>query len=384
VQESVSGERVIKAFVQEKAQERAFDRVNDENRKTAMNVQKLDSAFGPVLHFLVGVTYVVAIVVGGGYTIKGEMTLGSFVTFNYYIGSLIWPMLALGDSVTLVSQGIAGINRIHQVFDEPQDIVDDPEPDNVTELEGEIEFKDVTFRYREDLPLAVDGVSFKIETGETLAILGRTGSGKTTLVNLLTRVYDIDSGSITLDGHKIKKIPLSVLHENIAYVPQDNFLFSDTLAGNISFGKKGATREEIVAAAKSADIHDNIMEFPEGYETMVGERGVTLSGGQKQRSSIARAILKDSPILILDDALSAVDTDTEERILYNLKRDREGKTTIMIAHRVSTVQNADHILVLDDGRIIEYGTQDELLSRDGAYASMFRKQQLESELSMVE
>ena len=358
--------------------------MNDENRKTAMNVQKLDSAFGPVLHFLVGVTYVVAIVVGGGYTIKGEMTLGSFVTFNYYIGSLIWPMLALGDSVTLVSQGIAGINRIHQVFDEPQDIVDDPEPDNVTELEGEIEFKDVTFRYREDLPLAVDGVSFKIETGETLAILGRTGSGKTTLVNLLTRVYDIDSGSITLDGHKIKKIPLSVLHENIAYVPQDNFLFSDTLAGNISFGKKGATREEIVAAAKSADIHDNIMEFPEGYETMVGERGVTLSGGQKQRSSIARAILKDSPILILDDALSAVDTDTEERILYNLKRDREGKTTIMIAHRVSTVQNADHILVLDDGRIIEYGTQDELLSRDGAYASMFRKQQLESELSMVE
>ena len=375
---------MIKAFVQEKAQERAFDKVNDENRKTAMNVQKLDSAFGPVLHFLVGVTYVVAIVVGGGYTIKGEMTLGSFVTFNYYIGSLIWPMLALGDSVTLVSQGIAGINRIHQVFDEPQDIVDDPEPDNVTELEGEIEFKDVTFRYREDLPLAVDGVSFKIETGETLAILGRTGSGKTTLVNLLTRVYDIDSGSITLDGHKIKKIPLSVLHENIAYVPQDNFLFSDTLAGNISFGKKGATREEIVAAAKSADIHDNIMEFPEGYETMVGERGVTLSGGQKQRSSIARAILKDSPILILDDALSAVDTDTEERILYNLKRGREGKTTIMIAHRVSTVQNADHILVLDDGRIIEYGTQDELLSRDGAYASMFRKQQLESELSMVE
>lgn len=384
VQESVSGERVIKAFVQEKAQERAFDKVNDANRKTAMNVQKLDSAFGPVLHFLVGVTYVVAIVVGGGYTIKGEMTLGSFVTFNYYIGSLIWPMLALGDSVTLVSQGIAGINRIHQVFDEPRDIVDDPEPDNVTELEGEIEFNDVTFRYRDDLPLAVDGVSFKIEKGETLAILGRTGAGKTTLVNLLTRVYDIDSGSITLDGHKIKKIPLSVLHENIAYVPQDNFLFSDTLAGNISFGKIGASREEIEKAAKSADIHDNIMEFPEGYETMVGERGVTLSGGQKQRSSIARAILKNSPILILDDALSAVDTDTEERILDNLKRDRKGITTIMIAHRVSTVQNADHILVLEDGRIIEYGTQDELLSRDGAYASMFRKQQLESELSMVE
>ena len=197
-------------------------------------------------------------------------------------------------------------------------------------------------------------------------------------------MYDIDSGSITLDGHKIKKIPLSVLHENIAYVPQDNFLFSDTLAGNISFGKIGASREEIEKAAKSADIHDNIMEFPEGYETMVGERGVTLSGGQKQRSSIARAILKNSPILILDDALSAVDTDTEERILDNLKRDRKGITTIMIAHRVSTVQNADHILVLEDGRIIEYGTQDELLSRDGAYASMFRKQQLESELSMVE
>ncbi|MBQ7459883.1 MAG: ABC transporter ATP-binding protein [Oscillospiraceae bacterium] len=384
VQESISGERVIKAFVQEKAQEKAFEKVNDANRKTAMNVQKLDSAFGPVLHFLVGATYVVAIVFGGTYTIRGEMTLGSFVTFNYYIGSLIWPMLALGDSVTLVSQGIAGINRIHEVFDETPDITDDPEPDAVEKLEGDIEFSGVSFRYKEDLPLAMDNVSIRIGKGETLAILGRTGAGKTTFVNLIERVYDIDAGSITLDGHDIKKIPLSVLHENIAYVPQDNFMFSDTLAGNISFGKLDASREEIEAAAKSADIHDNITDFPDGYETVVGERGVTLSGGQKQRSSIARAILKNSPILILDDSLSAVDTDTEERILYNLKESRRGKTTIMIAHRVSTVQNADHVMVLEDGRIIEYGKREELFEKDGAYASMVRKQQLESELRMVD
>lgn len=293
-------------------------------------------------------------------------------------------MLALGDSVTLVSQGIAGINRIHEVFDETPDITDDPEPDAVEKLEGDIEFSGVSFRYKEDLPLAMDNVSIRIGKGETLAILGRTGAGKTTFVNLIERVYDIDAGSITLDGHDIKKIPLSVLHENIAYVPQDNFMFSDTLAGNISFGKLDASREEIEAAAKSADIHDNITDFPDGYETVVGERGVTLSGGQKQRSSIARAILKNSPILILDDSLSAVDTDTEERILYNLKESRRGKTTIMIAHRVSTVQNADHVMVLEDGRIIEYGKREDLFEKDGAYASMVRKQQLESELRMVD
>lgn len=380
VQESISGERVVKAFVQEKLQYKAFRAVNENKRQATLNVVRMDAAFGPILHFLVGLTYVVAILIGGYFTMLGEMTLGRFVEFNMYIGSLVWPMLALGDSITLISQGVAGLNRIHEVFDEVPDIQDDPDCDDVEVLSGQISIRDMTFRYRDDMPPMLNDISVEIAPGETLAVMGRTGSGKTTLVNLLCRMYDITDGSITFDGHDIRKIPLRVLHENIAYVPQDNFLFSNTLAGNMSFGKLDATPEEIREAAKAADIHDNIMDFPEGYETVVGERGVTLSGGQKQRSSIARALLKNSPILILDDSLSAVDTDTEETILENLKRVRAGKTTIMIAHRVSTVQNADHILVLDEGRVIEYGTRDELLEAHGVFATMVEKQQLEAQL----
>lgn len=382
VQESISGERVIKAFVQEQRQVDAFREVNDKNRRTSLSVVRLDAAFGPILHFLVGVTFVIAIVIGGWQTMTGAMTLGRFVAFNSYVGALVWPMLALGDSITMVSQGIAGLNRLHEIFDETPDIVDDDDLDDVTELGGEIEFRDVTFRYKDDLPDALRDISVRVKKGETLAVLGRTGAGKTTLVNLICRVYDVNEGTITFDGHDIKKIPLKVLRENIAYVPQDNFLFSNTLATNIAFGKLDATQSEIEEAAKTADIHDNITEFPLGYKTVVGERGVTLSGGQKQRSSIARAILKDSPILIMDDSLSAVDTDTEETILENLKRVRAGKTTIMIAHRVSTVQNADHILVLDDGNMVEYGTHDELMAKGGVFATMVEKQRLEAQLAM--
>ena len=381
VQESISGERVVKAFVQEEKQSVAFRAVNENKRRATMNVVKLDAAFGPILHFLVGLTYVVAIVAGGYYTMLGDMTLGSFVAFNMYIGSLVWPMLALGDSITMISQGVAGLNRIHEVMDEQSEIFDDPHPDPVDSLTGQISIKNLNFTYQKDLPNALHDVNVEIAPGETLAVMGRTGAGKTTLVNLLCRVYDVTGGSIEFDGHDIRKIPLHVLHENIAYVPQDNFLFSNTLANNISFGRLDATQEQIEAAAKDADIHENIMDFPEGYATMVGERGVTLSGGQKQRASIARALLKDSPILILDDSLSAVDTDTEETILENLKRVREGKTTILIAHRVSTVQNADHVLVLDEGGVAEYGGHDELLQKEnGVFATMWKKQQLEKQL----
>ena len=384
VQESVSGERVVKAFVQEKRQIDAFCAVNDKKRKASLHVVKLNILFIPTLRLLVGVTYVIAILVGGWFTMIGEMTLGRFVMFNAYIGSLVWPMLALGDAITTLSQGIAGMKRIHEIMDEESEIRDAAEPDEVGPFSGQIRIKDLSFRYSENLPEKLRHVSVSVEPGETLAVMGRTGSGKTTLVNLLCRLYDVEDGAIEYDGHDIKKIPLRTLRENIAYVPQDNFLFSQTLSGNISFGKLDASQEEIEKAARAADIHDNIMEFPEQYETMVGERGVTLSGGQKQRSSIARALLKNSPILILDDSLSAVDTDTEERILKNLKEYRKGKTNIIIAHRVSTVQNADHILVLDEGVPAEYGSWDELMERDGIFASMARKQQLERQLQQVE
>ncbi len=379
VQESISGERVIKAFVQEEKQLQAFEKINDNNRKANLGVVKLMAAFGPSLDFVVGFTYVVTIIYGGYLCMIGNITLGRFVAFNSYIGSLVWPMLAFGDSITSISQGIAGMGRLHQVFGEKPDIFDDLDVDKDRILQGKISLKNVNFAYKETLPNALSDISVEIEKGETFAILGRTGSGKTTLVNLLCRVYDIKSGSIQFDDADIKSIPLHTLRESIAYVPQDNFLFSDTLAKNIAFGKQDATMNEIIEACEFACVHDNIIDFPEKYETMVGERGVTLSGGQKQRSSIARALLKDSPILILDDSLSAVDTDTEEKILTNLKKIRQGKTTIMIAHRISTVQNADHIMVLDEGKMIEYGTYEELMALDGAFKAMVEKQQLEKQ-----
>ncbi len=380
VQESISGERVIKAFVQEEKQLKEFEKINENNRQANLHVVKLMATFGPSLDFVVGFTYVVTIIYGGYLCMIGNITLGRFVAFNSYIGSLIWPMLAFGDSITSISQGIAGMRRLHQVFDEKAEIFDQENVDKSIVLQGKISLKNVDFAYSESLPNVLSDISVNIEQGETLAILGRTGSGKTTFVNLLCRVYDITSGSIEFDDIDIKRIPLHILHESIAYVPQDNFLFSDTLAKNIAFGKQDATMNEIIEACENACVHDNIIDFPEQYETMVGERGVTLSGGQKQRSSIARALLKDSPILILDDSLSAVDTDTEEKILTNLKQIRQGKTTIMIAHRISTVQNTDHILILDEGKIIEYGTYEELIKLEGVFKTMVEKQQLEKQL----
>ena len=383
VQESVSGERIIKAFVQEKQEAERFRAVNEGKRRATMSVVKMDAAFGPILRFLIGVTYVVAIVYGGWLTITAEMTLGKFVAFNAYIGSLVWPMLALGDSITNFSQGYAGVDRIHEVFDALPEVFDASEPDEVERLNGEIDIRHLTFAYRADVATGIRDLTLHVAPGETLAIMGRTGSGKTTLVNLLCRAYEAPEGTILFDGHDIRRIRLGTLHENIAYVPQDSFLFSDTLSRNIAFGKPDATAEEIAAACEDADVAGDIADFPEQYETVVGERGVTLSGGQKQRVSIARALLKDSPILILDDSLSAVDTDTEETILGNLRRARAGKTTIMIAHRVSTVMSADHILILQDGRMAEYGSREELMQIPGGiFRTMAEKQQLERQLEL--
>ena len=382
VQEAVSGIRVIKAFVQEHKELAAFAVTNKNNQEKNLSVVRLQALFVPLLDLIVGISSLLTLLYGGYLAIDGTISLGQFVAFNSYIGMLVWPMIAAGECITYVSQGLASLKRIMTISQEQPDIVDGAEVKPVEHLEGDLVFDHLTFSYPgESNAPALSDICLHVEKGSTLAVLGRTGSGKTTLANLLMRLDDVKSGMIRIDGHALKHIPLRVLRGDIAYVPQDNFLFSDTLENNIAFGVAEKDPEAVRQAARDACIHDNIMDFPDNYQTMVGERGVTRSGGQKQRSSIARALLKNAPILILDDALSAVDTDTEEQILRNLKANRQGKTTLIIAHRISTIQNADHILVLDEGKIAEYGTHEELMDRHGLYRSIYEKQQLEKQLS---
>lgn len=403
VQESFSGVRVIKAFVRERAQLKEFAKVNANTRDKTLNVVKLQSIIIPLLDVVIGLSSLITLIYGGYLALVGDITLGRFVAFNQYIGMLVWPMLACGDAINMFSQGFASADRIKQVFDEKPEITDALVMGNVAsstanapagnasglslnsdsqstpfQIRGEITFSHLTFLHKGHTEPTIKDLNLKVPVGTTLAIIGRTGNGKSTLVNLLLRLYNTKPGMILIDGRDINTIPLKELRENIAYVPQDNFLFSDTLKSNIAFGAEDEDMDRIVRATRDACIHDSIAAFPDGYETIVGERGVTLSGGQKQRSSIARALMKNAPILILDDALSAVDTDTEEHILYNLKKNRQGMTTILIAHRISTIQNADMILVLEDGEAKEVGNHAQLMEKHGIYRDMFEKQQLEA------
>ncbi|MBQ1860623.1 MAG: ABC transporter ATP-binding protein [Clostridia bacterium] len=383
VQETVSGIRVIKAFVQEHFELAAFALKNQKTKEKNLGVVRLIALAMPLLDLIIGLSMLITLIYGGYLTINRSITVGQFVTFNSYIGMLVWPMIAVGECVSSMSQGLASLGRIRTILHEVPDISDTPDcRHDITALKGSITLDHLTFAYPDThgVPVLQD-LSVSVRAGETLAIVGHTGCGKTTVISLLERLYDPpEADMICIDGVPVSRIPLRVLHEQIACVPQDSFLFSDTIENNIAFGMDAPDHAVIESAARAACLHDNIMMFPEGYQTRIGERGVTISGGQKQRTAIARALVRNAPILILDDALSAVDTDTEEQILQNLKTLRSGKTNLIIAHRISTVQHADHILVLDHGRAAEYGTHEELLALGGIYRDLFDRQQLEKQL----
>lgn len=390
VQESLAGIRVLKSFVQEEADFRSLEQASVNSMEKNLSVVKLRAVFGPALDAITGISLLMTLIFGGRMVLNGQVSIGQFVAFNSYIGMLVWPMIACGDCINTFSQASAAFQRIAVIFREKPDIVDAErakQSQDLVRLGGDIRLNALTFTYPDGEEPVLKNINLHIRPGEMLGVLGRTGSGKSSLADLLLRVYDCEKGMLLLDGRPIDEIPLAALHRDMAYVPQDNFLFSDTLEENIAFGleerisEHPELRDSIRQAARDACIHDNIMDFPKEYLTLVGERGVTLSGGQKQRSSIARALLKDSAILILDDSLSAVDTDTEEQILENLMRLRKDKTTIVIAHRISTLQKADHIAVLTDGELTEYGTHDELVALGGFYARINERQQLEHELT---
>ncbi|WP_432402044.1 ABC transporter ATP-binding protein [Wukongibacter sp. M2B1] len=376
VQESFSGIRVVKAFIQEYEEIKAFDKTNRNNFDKNIKLAKLRSAIEPIIRFVVGASMILTLVYGGRLTMLGRISLGELVAFINFLTMLVWPMMAIGMVLNVIAQGKASLDRIEKILDEESEVSDGEDTLTLKKLEGSISINDLSFKYPGSKELALKDINILINQGESLGIIGRTGSGKTTMVNLLLRIYNVPNEKILLDGKDIMNIPLKTLRENIGYVPQDNFLFSDTIARNIAFADSDMNMDQIIKYAEAASVHDNIQEFKEGYETVIGERGITLSGGQKQRVSIARALIKEAPILILDDAVSAVDTDTEEKILSSLKLERKNKTTIIIAHRISTIKDCDHIVFLDEGKIVEEGTHEELMDLNGQYSSIAKKQQL--------
>jgi ATP-binding cassette subfamily B protein len=383
-QENYSGARLIRAFAREDSQIGLFERLNRRYIARSLRLVQLMGMLWPTLEFVLGVSMAITLLAGGHLVIAHRISVGDFVEFNTYMILLIWPIIAVGWVVNLFQRGTASIARIDELL-KAEPAIDDSAADATIPadavLQGEIEFRHLNFSYGETEVLR--DISLTIPAGSSLAIVGPTGSGKSTLVNLISRMYEAPEGSLLIDGRPVREYPLAVLRRNIGMVPQETFLFSETLRENLAFGAPHAGAEELLEAAKAAHILKEFEEFPQGFETMVGERGVTLSGGQKQRSAIARALLRRPAILILDDALASVDTYTEERILGGLRSYTETATTILISHRVSTVRNADRIAVLDRGRIVELGGHDELLALDGYYASLYQKQQLEEELTVA-
>lgn len=384
VQEALTGIRVLKAYTREEGEARAFEQESAEYRARMLSLARVDSTWRPVFLLLVGMSTVIVVWVGGRLVTEGAITIGNIAEYMIYVALMTWPVAAMGYVITMVQRAAASITRLNFIFDTPPEIADDGRTNpSISTVDGRVRFDNVWFRFEDDSDWILRDISFEIPSGTTLALVGRTGSGKSTLVNMIPRLVEPTAGHILIDGHELTSIPLQVLRSSIGYVPQEVFLFSDSVANNIAFGTLKADADAIGEAAREADLLENVEEFPDGFETSVGERGIMLSGGQKQRTSIARALIRDPRLLILDDALSAVDTNTERNILGHLKRHYGRRTIILVSHRISAVQNADLILVLDDGRIVERGRHDELVLRDGLYASMYRKQLLEQELEAL-
>ncbi len=383
-QENFSGARLIRAFAQEEPEIAHFEVANQEYIKRSLYLVRLMAMLWPTLEFILGISIAVTLFVGGRETVLHRITPGQFTSYMVFMVQLTFPMLALGYVVNLVQRGTASVLRIDELLKQEPSIQDESKgsAESVLMPRGEIEFRNLTFSYGQGGDV-LSNVNLTIPAGSSLAILGPTGSGKTTLVELIPRLLDSAPGTVLIDGIPIREWPLDSLRRSIGFVPQETFLFSSTIRDNVAFGAEHATDDEVFQAAQTAQIANEILEFPQGFSTIVGERGITLSGGQKQRTSIARALLRKPRILILDDALASVDTLTEERILQGLRTSMEGRTTLLIAHRVSTARTADRIAILLDGRLCEYGTHDELVARSGYYAGLVQKQQLEEEISVA-